>query len=75
MEVRRTIGTEIPIEHVPILFATKKETVHDTLKMICEIPTSTRLGTKSFGKFEDRLSQIMSEIIGSVNAITKGVIK
>ena len=71
LEVKRLLASELPIEHAVILFARSKETVHDVLKDICNIPSSTRLGTKAFSKFDDILAQTMSEIIGSVKAFTR----
>lgn len=65
-EVKKLLAEQLPIEQSVILFARKKEVIHDVLKGICNIPTSTRLGTKDFMKFEDRLSQTMSEIIGNI---------
>jgi len=69
LEVKRLIAAELEPEQIAILFARSSETVHDVLKEICGIPTSTRLGTKAFTKYEDRLSQVMMEIIGTVNAV------
>jgi hypothetical protein len=71
IEIRHILAEQMPIEQAVILFARKPETVHEILKDICGIPTSTRLGTKAFMKFEDRLAQVMSEIIGTVRAILR----
>jgi hypothetical protein len=71
LEVKRLIAEELPIEQAVILFARNKEVVHDILKEVCGIPTSTRLGTKAFSKFEERLAQLMTEILGNINAITR----
>ena len=65
-EIKKILAGQLPIEQSVILFAKKKEVVHEVLKDICNIPTSTRLGTKDFMKFEDRLSQTMMEIIGNI---------
>lgn len=65
-EIKKILAEQLPIEQSVILFARKPEVVHDILKGICGIPTSTRLGTKDFMKFEDRLTQVMSEIIGNI---------
>lgn len=70
LEVKRLIAQELEPEQIAILFARSSETVHDCLKEICGIPTSTRLGTKEFMKYEERLTQVMMEIIGTVQAIT-----
>jgi hypothetical protein len=66
IEIRRMLAEQLPIEQALILFAKKAEVIHEILKDIMGIPTSTRLGTKEFMKFEDRLSQVMSEIIGNI---------
>jgi len=71
MEVKRLIAQELPIEQAVILFAQSSETVHEILKQIVGIPTSTRLGTKEFSKHEERLSQVMTEVIGSVKAVQR----
>ena len=65
-EIKKILAEQLPIEQSVILFARKKEVVHEVLKDICNIPTSTRLGTKEFMKFEDRLSQTMSDIVGNI---------
>ena len=71
IEIRKILAEQLPIEHAVILFARKSETIHEILKDICGIPTSTRLGTRDFMKFEDRLSQTMSEITGNVRGILR----
>ena len=71
IEIRHILAGQMPIEQAVILFARKPETVHEILKDICGIPTSTRLGTKSFAKFDERLAQVMSEIIGNVRGILR----
>lgn len=65
-EIKKILAEQLPIEQSVILFARKPEVVHEVLKGICNIPTSTKLGTKDFMRFEDRLSQTMSEIIGNI---------
>lgn len=65
-EIKKILANQLPIEQSIILFARKKEVTHDILKGICNIPSSTKLGTKDFMKFEDRLSQTMMEIIGNI---------
>lgn len=67
-EARKIIAGELAIEHAAILFMRKSEATHECLKMICNIPTSTRLGTKAFQKYELVLEQTMAEILGSVNS-------
>lgn len=70
-EVRKLVADELPIEQAAILFVRTPEAAHEILKMLVGIPTSTRLGTKAFSKFEMRLEQTMMEIIGNINAITR----
>jgi hypothetical protein len=70
MEARRVIAEKMDnVEHALILYARSKEVVHEVLKQICNIPTSTRLGTKEFNKFSDQLDLAMSQILGEVRAI------
>jgi hypothetical protein len=69
LEAKKVIADVLPIEHAIILFATKKEIVHHILKQICNIPTSTRLGTKEFLKFDDILDVTMAEIIGNIRGL------
>lgn len=71
LEARRAIAEFVPPEHAAILFVRKKEAAHEILKMICNIPTSTRLGTKAFQKFERVLEQTMAEILGSINDVAR----
>lgn len=66
LELKRIVAEDLPIEQAAILFVRKPEAVHDILKGICGIPTSTKLGTKAFMKFENVLSQTMMEIIGNI---------
>ena len=67
LEVKRLISNDMEPEQAAILFVRSKEAVHEVLKMIVGIPTSTKLGTKDFNKFTERLAQVMSEILGIVN--------
>jgi hypothetical protein len=71
LEVRRLIADELPAEQVGILFAQKPETAHDILKAIVGCPTTTRLGTKEFIQFEERMEQQIAEIAGTVNAFAR----
>lgn len=70
-EARRVVAEFLEPQHAAILFVRKKEAAHEILKMICNIPTSTRLGTKSFQKFERVLEQTMAEILGSINSVVR----
>ena len=69
IQVRRIIAFELPEEYSGIMYVLSKESVHEMLKFICQIPTSTRLGTKEFSKYEERLEQTMTDIIGRVRAL------
>lgn len=71
LEVKRLIAKDMAAEHVAILFARKTEVAHDVIKEICNVPTSTRLGTKKFMQFEDRMVQAVAEIQGEVNAFAR----
>lgn len=68
LEIKRLIAKEMPPEHIAILFTSKPEVAHDVLKEICGVPTSTRLGTKKFMLFEERMVQAIAEVVGQVNA-------
>ena len=68
LEVKREIAKGMAPEEIAILFAKTLEGAHDVLKEIAGIPTSTKLGTRKFIAFEDRMIQIMSDIAGHVKA-------
>ena len=69
LEARRVIANELPPEHEEMLYARNKNAVHEALKEICGIPTTTRLGTKEFNNYSDQLDLAMSQILGEVRAI------
>ena len=69
LEVKREAASELPIEYGLILFARKAEIAHEVLKDVCNLPTSTRLGTKKFMEFEDRMLAVMGDILGHVRAM------
>jgi len=71
IEVRRLLADHLQIEQAIILYARKSEVVHSILKDICGIATSTKLGTKAFSKFDERLSQTMTEILGDINSFLR----
>lgn len=71
LEVRRIIAKELQPEQVAILFAGTPEAVHDILKVINGIPTSTRLGTKEFAEYEERMLQALAEVVGAVRAVVR----
>jgi len=69
-EVKKLVAADMQAEHIDILYAIDKEAAHKALKKICGIPSSTRLGTKEFSKFDDTLEQTAAEIVGEINAFT-----
>lgn len=71
LETKKIIAQDMPPEHIEILYARNKEAVHNSLKAICNIPSSTRLGTKSFSKFDEILAGTIAQIIGHINAVTR----
>jgi len=70
-EVKKLAAADMPPEHVGILYARTKQAVHDELKGICNIPTSTRLGTKAFSRFDEILEGTVAQVIGEVNAVSR----
>jgi len=68
MEMRRLISQSIPPEHAALLWVRTPEAAHEILKIINDIPTSTRLGTKEFSKYEGRMEQTLAEVLGEVRA-------
>ena len=69
LDVKREAASGLPIEYGIILFAKKPEVAHEILKDICNVPTSTKLGTKKFIEFEDRMLAVMGDILGHVRAM------
>lgn len=67
LEIKQLIGRELPLEQAVILFAKSPEIAHDVLKEIHGIPTSTRLGTKEFMQYEERMEQTIAEIVGVIS--------
>ena len=68
IEARRLVAKTLQPEEAAILFCRTPEAAHEILKLIAGIPTSTRLGTKKFAEFEDRMVQIVADIVGTVRA-------
>lgn len=68
LEVRRFVAADLAPEQVAILYASSSEAAHEVLKLIHGIPTSTRLGTKAFMAFEERMIQTVAEVVGAVRA-------
>ena len=71
LEVRRIVAKELQPEQVAILYAGTPEAVHDILKTINGIPTSTRLGTKKFMEYEEIMVQTIAEVVGAVRAVAR----
>ena len=71
LEVRRIVAGELQPEQIAVLFANTPEAVHDILKAIHGIPTSTRLGTKQFAEYEQRMLQTIAEVVGAVRAVVR----
>ena len=71
LEARKTIAQSLPMGHSAILYAPTAETVHAIIKLICGIPTSTKLGTSEFSKFRDIMEQTLAEIIGEINGVVR----
>ena len=69
LDIRRLIAKELDTDQATILFIRSKEAVHDYMKTIFNIPTSTRLGTKKFSQFEEQMEATLSDIVGTINAI------
>ena len=69
LEIKREAARGLPIEHGIILFAKKAEVAHEVLKDICNVPTTTKLGTKKFMAYEERMLAVMTEILGHVRAM------
>ncbi len=67
LEIKRIIAKDLEPEYVALLFARTPEAAHDILKEISNIPTSTRLGTKKFIQFQERMESMLSEIVGQIN--------
>jgi len=71
IETMRVLSKNLEPEQAAILCARKPEVAHEILKFICGIPTSTKLGSKDFQKFELILEQTIAEIIGSIKAVAR----
>ena len=72
LEIRRLLATELEPENVALLFVRTPEAAHEIVKMICDVPTSTRLNTRKFMAFEDRMVAVLGELIGHVESCHEG---
>ena len=70
LEVKKLICQELAIEYAAIILTLKPDPTHEILKIICGVPTSTRLGTKAFKEFEERMIETLAQIAGQVNQVT-----
>jgi len=70
-EVKKLAADYMPPEHIGILYARTEKAIHAELKDICNIPTSTALGTKAFSKFDEILEGTMAQITGEINAVSR----
>lgn len=66
IEVRRLIAERLTPEQSALLYAVTQKAAHDVIKTICGVPTSTRLGTKQFMKFEEVMENTLTEAAGAV---------
>lgn len=69
ISIRRHLASKMDFEYGLILAAKKPEVVHEVLKDICGVPTSTKLGTKAFKDFEERMLAVLSEVISHAQAM------
>ena len=71
LEVRRMAAKGLSPEHTAILYTHSPEAAHEVLKVINGIPTSTRLGTKAFMKFEGIMIMNVAEVVGAVRSLAR----
>lgn len=69
IEVRRMIAERLPPEYSAILYSRTEKAAHDVIKTICGVPTSTRLGTKAFSKFEQIMETTITEAASAVEVV------
>ena len=73
LEIKRIIAQELEPEYIAVLFSRTPEAAHDILKEVCNVPTSTRLGTRKFIKFQERMETMIAEIAGQINTFRQAV--
>ena len=73
LDIKRMIAADLEPEYIAILFARSPEVVHDILKEVCNVPTSTKLGTKKFSEFGERMEVMIAEIVGQINTFRGAV--
>lgn len=69
IEIKRILANGLEPENVALLFVRTPEAAHEIVKAICDVPTSTRLNTKKFMEFEDRMIAVLEELIGHVESL------
>ncbi len=67
-DAKLLLANNMPTLHALIMYARERKVAHSVLKDICNIPTSTKLGTKAFHKFDETMERTMAEILGEVRA-------
>ena len=70
LELRQMIAKATTPEYSLLIFSIKKESLHEHLKIICDIPTSTRLSKKFFAKFYTIMQAHMTSLLAEVYALT-----
>ena len=73
IEVRRMIAEKLPPEYSAILYSRTEKAAHDVIKTICGVPTSTRLGTKAFSKFEQIMETTITEAASAVEVVVSEI--
>jgi len=73
LEIRRLVAATLEPEMVALLYTHTPEAAHDILKLIHGIKTSTRLGTKKFMEFEERMTQTITNVVGEVRNFARMV--
>jgi len=68
-EMQAFIARELSPEHAAIVYAITPEAAHRVIKLVCGVPTSTRMGTKEFMKFEGVMEATVAEVAGEVNQV------
>lgn len=71
MEIRHFVASQLSPEYAAIVYAFTDDSAHKVMKIIQGKESSRKLGTKEFMDFEQRMDQIMSEIVGEVQAVAK----
>jgi len=70
LEIRKLIASQATSEQTLMIYALKKESLHDALKLICGIESSVKLGTKKFSEFHGIMEMEMANVLGLVYNLT-----